>query len=91
MPADSLLPGNNTAQSEESHEDSRLSCVETFPHPDQMTANNKKRRSQNNGLKRGLSLKKYLQNFKAMHYLVEQTGLFAKKISSKYITPPHFQ
>lgn len=37
MHADSLLPGNNIAQSEESHEDSRLSCVETFPHPGQMT------------------------------------------------------
>lgn len=32
-----LLPGNNTAQSEETHVDSPPSCAETFPHPDQMT------------------------------------------------------
>ena len=37
--ADSLLPGNNTTQSEEIHEDSHLSCAETFPHPGQMTVN----------------------------------------------------
>jgi len=66
MLANSLLPGNNTVQSEESHEDSRLSCVETFPHPGQMTADYKKKENKTM-FEEGHEFKKALKNIKAMH------------------------